>query len=311
MTEIIQDAPPSLPPGTDDVAPLRQSAVWLASYPKSGNTWVRIFLHNLARVLLGDGSTAHDLNHLHELTRRESFALHYEKRMASDDQDITPELIAKTRLQVQEDLVRGQAPPVFIKTHNAVATVEGYANVNFDITLAAIYIVRNPLDVTVSYSHFSGRTLDEMIAFMADPDSRLMSSKQHVYEFMGSWSFHVASWLSVPHRPVLVLRYEDMLASPGRTFGRLAHFVGLRPNEEQLQKAIEWSSFDSVARQEEANGFVERPERMERFFRAGRAEQWREALTAKQVRAVVAAHAPMMMRFGYLKEDAGVAGALL
>ena len=86
-----------------------------------------------------------------------------------------------------------------------------------------------------------------------------------------------------------------------RSVGRLAAFLRQCPNPKQLRRAVEMSAFEELAGQERRARFVERPETAERFFRAGRAGQWREALSADQVKAVVAAHAPMMMRFGYLE----------
>ena len=63
------------------------------------------------------------------------------------------------------------------------------------------------------------------------------------YEYMGSWSFHVASWMSVTSRPVLILRYEDLLCAPERNFGRVASFLRLQPTTQQLRRAIEKSPF--------------------------------------------------------------------
>ncbi len=173
------------------------------------------------------------------------------------------------------------------------------------MTLAAVYLVRNPLDVAVSYAHFAGVPIDAIIALMADLSGAGAGNEHRVYEFMGSWSFHVASWLSVPHRPVIILRYEDLLAAPERSFGRLASFLRLKPTPEQLRRAIEKSSFDALARQEAAQGFVEKPPEAEKFFREGRARQWKDVLSQSQVKAIIAAHRPMMMRFGYLAEDCG------
>ena len=124
-------------------------------------------------------------------------------------------------------------------------------------------------------------------------------------EFFGSWSFHVASWLSIPERPVHIMRYEDMLNAPERVFGALAGFLRLRPSPEQLSRPIENSSFTALAEQETRNGFVERSKKAEKFFRAGKAGQWRETLTQEQIAAVFAAHAPMMQRCGYLQADCG------
>jgi hypothetical protein len=126
-----------------------------------------------------------------------------------------------------------------------------------------------------------------------------------VYEFLGSWSFHAASWLSIPYRPVLLMRYEDMLTMPERSFGRLATFLRLQPDGDQLRRAIGKSSFSEVARQEQMHGFIERLPAAERFFRSGKAGQWRDALSKSQIEAVLRAHAPMMMRIGYVAEDCG------
>ncbi len=286
-------------------SPLRPRAVWIASYPKSGNTWVRVFIHNLMRELRGQDEAPQDINALHEMTARESLAAWFTRRLGKSAYEATSQEIAGARMAVQADMVQGEGGPVYIKTHNAVANVEGFPTINFDVTLAAIYIVRNPLDVTVSYAHYSGLPFDPIIAYMADPSGNIDFSDRRVWEFLGSWSFHTASWMSVPHRPILLLRYEDMLAAPERSFGRLAAFLRLNPDAGQLARAIEKSSFAELARQEEANGFNERPKTAGKFFRAGRAGQWREALSQSQVQAIIAAHGPMMMRFGYLAEDCG------
>ncbi len=290
--------------GNLTTGPLRQRAVWIASYPKSGNTWVRVFIHNLMRELRGEGEAPQDINSLHEVTATgETIAEAFTRRLGKLPKEATPEEIADARVDVQAGLVEGKGEPVYIKTHNAVANVGGFPTINFDITLAAVYIVRNPLDVAVSYANFSGLSPDTIIAYMVDPAG--IPAVARLYEFMGSWSFHTSSWMAVPHRPILLLRYEDMLAAPGRTFARLAAFLQLKPGAGQLQRAIENSSFAELARQEELHGFRERPMTAEKFFRSGKAGQWREALSESQVNSVVAAHGPMMMRFGYLSEDCG------
>ncbi len=283
----------------------RQKAIWVASYPKSGNTWVRVFLHNLFAELQGEGEGAQDINLLHKWTGRESLKLGFAARLGKPVEEASLAEIAAVRPLVQADLVRGRQKPVLIKTHNAVANVEGHPTINFETTLAAIYILRNPLDVAISYAHHSAQPVDRIIEFMARPESVNGMSERHVFEYMGSWSFHVASWMSVTSRPVLILRYEDLLRAPERGFGRLAAFLRLPPTAQQLRRAIEKSSFEELARQEAAHGFVERPETAEKFFRKGETGQWREALTREQIAAVVSAHAPMMQRFGYLGEDCG------
>jgi Sulfotransferase domain len=281
----------------------RRKAIWIASYPKSGNTWLRIVIHNLLRELAGtDG--VQDINKLSKWSTTEVRKKDFMRRLGKSVQDASEAEIAATRRLVQADLVQDRERPVFIKTHNAVANVEGFPTINFDVTWAAIYVVRNPLDVAISYAHHSAMPIDEVIDSMADTGAMGGGANdRRVYEFMSSWSFHVASWISVPHRPVLIMRYEDMLATPERSFGRLATFLRLKLSTEQLRRSIEKSSFDELARQEAQHGFVERPKKSERFFRSGRAGQWKEVLSPRQVQAITTAHAPMMMRCGYLVES--------
>jgi hypothetical protein len=98
-----------------------------------------------------------------------------------------------------------------------------------------------------------------------------------------------------------------MLASPERSFGRLAAFLRLKPSAEQMARAIKSSSFEEKERQEGLHGFNERPPTAEKFFRAGTAGQWREALSPSQIKApffAVSATSPVYLR---LRKDCGSA----
>jgi hypothetical protein len=107
-----------------------------------------------------------------------------------------------------------------------------------------------------------------------------------------------------PHPAIYVMRYEDMLAEPEKTFGGLARHLLLDPTPAQLREAIERSSFDKLKEQEDKEGFREKPKQAERFFREGRAGQWKEVLTKEQVDRIVRDHGEQMRRFGYLPLEA-------
>jgi hypothetical protein len=127
-----------------------------------------------------------------------------------------------------------------------------------------------------------------------------MQVRQH----MGTWSEHVTGWVDAPGLAVHVLRYEDMQADAPGAFTAAARFLGLPDDAARIARAIAFSSFDTLARQEAEKGFRERPARAGRFFREGRSGGWQGQLTAAQVDRIVAAHGPVMRRFGYL-DDAG------
>ena len=142
--------------------------------------------------------------------------------------------------------------------------------------------------------------VDHAIHVMARANYETPVTEKSVYEVYGSWSQHVLSWTRKPHPAIYVMRYEDMLAEPKKTFGALARHLLVTPTQEQLANAIDRSSFERLREQEEKAGFRERPEGAERFFRDGRAGQWKEVLTPAQIQRIVDAHGEQMQRFGYL-----------
>jgi hypothetical protein len=152
----------------------------------------------------------------------------------------------------------------------------------------------------ISYAHHLGKPIDFAIDFINLKNAEALRNARHVYEVYGSWSQHVLSWTRKPHPAIYVMRYEDMLAEPQKTFGALARHLLFTPTDEQLADAVDRSSFEKLREQEEKAGFLERSEKAERFFRDGRGGQWKEVLTPAQIQRIVEAHKEQMERFGYL-----------
>jgi hypothetical protein len=277
----------------------KSGLVWLASYPKSGNTWTRAFLSNLAVVMAGQ-SGGLDVNSIQRFSMGENFTQLYKERLEFTPTQEHHKEIAALRHEVQRWIADQNEGLVFVKTHNGLVSDHGRTIINFAVTSGAIYIVRNPLDVAISLSHHMATTIDDAIETMGKLDVETPTNEKRVYEIWGSWSQHVESWTRKPHPAIYVMRYEDMLSGPERTFGGLAAHLLLGPTPAQLALAIERSSFARLKGDEEKKGFVEKPDKAERFFREGRAGQWKEMLTPKQVDRIVKDHADQMKRFGYL-----------
>jgi hypothetical protein len=279
----------------------RSGIVWVASYPKSGNTWVRIFLHNLVRILNGEAGDQ-DINDISRFSTWDLDKRRYTKVLGFEpDNAVHAADIAAARHTVHQDIVDAVEGLVFIKTHNSLLMDHGQSTVNFAVTAGAIYIVRNPLDVAISYAHHMGATIDQAIAAMSLIDAKSQGKEGAVYEITGSWSQHVESWTHAPHRALHIVRYEDMLADPDKAFASLAEHLLLKPSRRQLTKAIKRSSLANLQAQEQASGFRERsPNASANFFREGRAGQWRDVLTQKQIETIVRDHGEQMTRFEYL-----------
>jgi len=272
--------------------------VWLASYPKSGNTWLRAFLHNFLR----DPERSHDINKLTDLTAGESMTHLYRAQDPALDRHLTDERVRELRPLVHRTISRSSPDTVLVKTHNALVEDGGYPLISLDLTAGAIYIVRNPLDVVISHSHHYGADLDATIDLLASVGTITNPSATHVAEYHGSWSEHVHSWTSRPSPGLHVMRYEDMLIAPYKSFAAVDRFLQLGSPRDRLERAIRRSSFKVLQEQEKRRGFREKTDVAERFFRAGKAGQWRTVLSQAQVDRVVEAHRDQMARFGYLPE---------
>jgi Sulfotransferase domain len=274
--------------------------IWIASYPKSGNTWLRAFLHNLLR----DPPEGYDLNRIDDFTIGDSSVGWYVGLVGRPPLDWTMQEVGRVRRKAHEAMTRAFPDNVFVKTHNALLADEHSGPlITLELTAGAIYVVRNPLDVVISYSHHLGKSIEDTIKILNSSRSGNPNTTKNVYQLLGSWSEHVTSWTGRPHPGLHVMRYEDMLDEPERAFGAVASFLGLKPPRERLLRAIERCRFGELRKREEQQGFKERGDAAERFFREGRAGQWREALTAEQVERIVSAHRPTMQRFGYLPRD--------
>lgn len=272
---------------------------WLASYPKSGNTWFRMFLKNLTS---GSGKPI-DINQL-DTGHIASSRAWVDDVIGFDTSDLRQDEIENLRPHVYRWRYRGDNIG-YHKIHDAYTyTARGRPLVDDIATLGALYIVRNPLDVAPSYANHRNSTIDEAISFMADPEHALARSQKalpdQLLQFVGTWSQHVVSWVDAKNLNVKVVRYEDMHDAPLQTFGAAADFLGLNADPERRSGAIEFSRFDEAAKQEELAGFRERPPKTGRFFRKGQAGDWRVSLTDAQVARIIADHGAIMSRFGYL-----------
>ncbi len=290
---------PAQQPGSAASIPVpehRSGIVWVASYPKSGNTWARAFLHNHMRLRNGE-SGEQDINEMARFSTWELDKKRYAHFLGYEPQnDQHRREIAATRHAVQQQIADSVDGVIFIKTHNSLVMDRGHPTINFAVTAGALYVVRNPLDVAISYSHHAGA-----IVRMGEKDAENHGSDLAVYEVHGSWSQHVWSWTRNPHRALHVVRYEDMLTDPRKTFAGILEHLRLTSTRRHLLKAIERSSFAKLQAQELEKGFRERPPKADQnFFREGRAGQWKDVLTPAQVDRLVRDHGEQMQRFGYL-----------
>lgn len=283
----------------DPAAP--KGIVWIASYPKSGNTWVRAFIYALYHTIVGSPELRDeiDIEALNHMVPDERYNRMFHERFGRSLREVDQREIAAFRPEVQAETARRFGRPIFLKTHNARVEDDGWPVINPDVSAGAIYVIRNPLDVAVSFAAFRDAPIDVVIDDMQEDDFILLVGDSRIHDIVASWSEHVASWTVPTDQTVLVVRYEDMLSQPEPTFAAIARHVMMPHTRQQLLKAIDLTRFDRLQKAEQRTGFSDKPPDADRFFRQGRAGGWREVLTGAQVQRITDAHHEQMRRFGY------------
>ena len=312
--------PPSRPPlrprsRMPEACPLPGVVVWLAAYPKSGSTWLRAVLTNY----LQDNGEPASIDAL-EGSRWPSVRSEFDESIGLDSSDLKPDEIERYLPRFRELIVEAlfaarpghekagfhRRGPNFARTHEAYRVAGGAARFPRGGTAGVVYLVRNPLDVAVSYAHHLQRSVGQVVVKMNNPNATEAGPAFGIGPLLPNplttWSGHVSSWLEQTDLRMHVARYEDLLADPQAGFGAIVRFAGLEWDEARLGRAIEHAAFPRLRAQEAGSGFSERPLRVPSFFRVGVAGSWRAALTPGQVRALVGAHGPVMKRLDYLRE---------
>ena len=278
------------------------ATVWCASYPKSGNTWLRALL----TAYTGGGAV--DINKLDGGDQPGAHAMLFDllglgvSTLAAAD--VEPLRRLTTRLSTRPG-ADGAATPVFRKVHDAYGPAcDGVPRfVPADTRLVA-YVVRDPRAVAVSWAHHLNVPHVEAVEIMRRrPPATAFGSPWLTGESgyrLGTWSEHVESWLDQGDLPVVVVRYEDLLADPVAGLARVVGAVGLDVDPAAVSAAAEACSFGALATQEIVHGFVEAPRADRPFFRRGEAEGWRRELDPALADRVVADHEAVMRRLGYL-----------
>lgn len=273
-------------------------AVWLASYPKSGNTWMRVLLANL----LAGSASPQDINDLELNSSYVGVRWWLDDLTLLDSNLLTDVEIARIRPHAHDGLAAEADGVRIIKTHDAFALLPDGTPLLGRRVRQALYLVRDPRDVAISFAHHMDWDIDTSIARMNQASFILKGHPgRTIGQHLGRWSGHVQSWLEQPYVQTLLMRYEDLRDDTATHFGQVVDFLGLAAVSAEIERAVRHSDFTEMRRQEERNGFRERVGSSQ-FFRSGQAGGWRTQLNAAQIRAIETAHGPMMDRLGYERE---------
>jgi len=280
-----------------------KNIVWLASYPKSGNTWFRMFLANYQKK----SESPLSLEEI-ESTTISSSAVDFEDEIGLNPFELFPnevDLYRPDMYHALSDEAKKEGIISYKKTHDAYTqNCEGIPLFPEDISKCAIYFVRNPMDVCVSYANHSAGKIEKTVEFILNENSFLSGGKKgQLRQILMSWKNHVQSWKKQSAIPVHFVRYEDMLQKPLETFGEIVRFLGLEYDEDSIKKAIINSDFKTLQHMEQEKGFQEKMQKCEQFFWKGKIGNYREYLLEEQIQRIVEYNYDTLKEFGYIDNE--------
>jgi hypothetical protein len=269
--------------------------VWLASYPESGAYWLSMFLANL----ISDSKEPCSRQERDLIVPAENSAKLYQPFFRRPLSEIPMRKLAEKRPAIHCELAKRANDFLILRTHNAILRHHGHLTVTPESTAAAIYIVRNPLDIAPSYGAAKGRPIDRTIALMAQPGRILGKSLKQSYQIVGSWSENVESWTSAIRGRILTVRFEDMLEDPERQFSQVIDFLGMRATQERIAKAS-LNSINGILEAYRKSGIRMAPHLSPlKLLRSGAALRGKRLLTTQQIATIASSHRDQMRRFGY------------
>jgi hypothetical protein len=278
--------------------------IWLASYPKSGNTWVRHFLASL--IYSNQGKTGLEkLGFIMQYPKRDQF-----EKLVTNFDDFNQ--IKKNWINSQ-NLINSDNKLNIFKTHHVLCSLGKDNFTDKKNTLGAIYIVRDPRNVISSILyHFNLSNTEEALNFIQTEDKFIGNVKNKVnyplHTLIGSWKTNYNSWKFFG-KNFLLVKYEDLILNPNTEFRKIANYItnttNIKFSEEQIKKGIDESSFENLQKLEDKNGFIESikdPEkkRKKKFFNLGPRNDWKKSLDKKFVDEIENSFKDEMKELGYI-----------
>lgn len=271
------------------------TTAWLASYPKSGNTWLRALLNAL------ELDSDPDLNALDAGRGHDGLDQWLGISLSNLDE--------KEAIAIQRRSWASAEPSNTgfhrRKTHQSwIPAADGFPSRWQPAGARAIYIVRDPRAVAVSWAHHNGISHSEAVDSMAGRgelgSSAWFTHDPHADRNPGEWTRHVASWRDQSDLPLLFLTYEQLSSDPVANLLTISKWLEMDANEEACARAVERCTFTRLAAREVSEGFIEAASADRVFFRRGLIDGWRDELSKELVTQVEADHGPLMRELGYL-----------
>ena len=258
--------------------------LWIASYPKSGNTWLRALLSSYYFSQDGIFNQKY-LKMIDQFPQKSYFkSFNYDPKIVTD----TSKFWTKAQEKINENNKLN-----FFKTHNILGAINGNNFTNTQNTMGCIYIVRDPRNVITSLKNHYEMNDDEALSFMMKENKFIYdhhsTNDYSDFQFISSWEKNYKSWIDQNILPVKLVKYENLYDKTFEVFKGIIEFINKLSNSKKTfdskkaKNSIKSSTFDKLKNIEESDGFLEsilskNDSKKIPFFHLGPKNDWRKIL---------------------------------
>jgi len=268
--------------------------IWIASYPKSGNTWIRALLTNY--ILKKTKNVLDDISNIKKFPKKEMFEGIVDKKLSEKDK---LELF-KYFIPAQKKINQNNKLNI-LKTHNFGGSVNNFPFTDSNNTCGVIYLIRDPRSVAVSYAYHANISFEKSVNLLFN-EKRISFDNKIYPEARFSWDIHAQSWIN-SNWPKVLIKYEDLHNDTFKNFKSILFFIRkfikFEIDDEKIKKTIDICSFKNLSKEESESGFVEKHGK-ENFFRKGEVDEWKKILPKNLINKIEQKFEKEMKELNYL-----------
>ena len=282
---------------------------WIASYPKSGNTWLRTLISS---YYYSKDGIFHDnlIKNIGQFPEKNHF-----KDFSIDNKDV----IGTTKYWIKaQEKINTDKKLRFFKTHNVYGKINNRPFTNKDNSIGCIYIIRDPRNVITSLSNHYELNYQESFEWMKNHKKYIYDNRGDNdygnFQFISSWPNNYKSWKIQKDLPIKIVRYEDLLLRTYEVTKDIIKFINLTTNQKdkvdanKLKNSVNSTSFSKLKKNEKEKGFSEaifskKKKQMIPFFNLGPENNWKKILNQDFARKLSKEFKDDLKTFGYSQDS--------
>jgi hypothetical protein len=280
--------------------------IWLASYPKSGNTLVRAMVSSYFFTKDGiySSSLIKKIKQFPSINLFKKFGLD----ITNEEELIQNYVNVQNSFNIKDTIQ-------FTKTHSYLFNFHNkYPFTNLQNSLGVVYIVRDPRNVVESLAKFNSISIEQSSTVMTEQltigTNDISRDMSKIYT--GTWASNFNSWKTFKtHQKYLLIKYEDLVSKRELVFLKILKFIYNLNNskflvdQKKFTNVINTTDFEKLKKLETEEGFSEaREDKKTRkkipFFDQGLKRDWRKTLDINIRKKLETSFKNEMIELGYL-----------